>query len=110
MPENSSFPGGLVLLDIGSSEWAKFDNKDGMVLKKRSSNLAILGIGLQREPGEYQIETQEGHLSFSIKPKTYPAQHLIIKNKNHVNLPKRDLERIFREKREMTEAFESLRL
>ena len=109
MPENSSFPGGLVLLDIGSSEWAKFDNKDVMVLKKRSSNLAILGIGLQQGPGRYQIETQEGSLSFSIKPKTYPVQHLTIKNKNHVNPPKRDLDRIFREKREMNEVFKSFR-
>ena len=109
MPENSSFPGGLVLLDIGSSEWAKFDNKDVMVLKKRSSNLAILGIGLQQGPGEYQIETQEGNLSFSIKPKTYPTQHLTIKNKHHVNPPKRDLDRIFREKREMSEVFKSFR-
>ena len=31
MPENSPFPGGVAVLDIGSSDWAKFENKDVMV-------------------------------------------------------------------------------
>ena len=110
MPENSPFPGGVAVLDIGSSDWAKFENKDVMVLKKDNRNLALLGIGLKKKPGEYQIETQAGYFSFNIKPKTYPSQHLTIKNKNHVNPPKRDLDRIFREKREMGKIFTNFRL
>ena len=110
MPENSPFPGGLAVLDIGSSEWAKFENKDVMVLREDNRNLALLGIGLQKKPGEYQIETQVGNFIFNIKPKTYPTQHLTIKNKNHVTPPKQDLDRIFREKREMNEIFKNFRL
>ena len=110
MPENSPFPGGVAVLDIGSSDWAKFENKDVMVLKKDNRNLALLGIGLKKKPGEYQIETQAGNFSFNIKPKTYPSQHLTIKNNNHVNPPKRDLDRIFREKREMGKIFTNFRL
>ena len=109
MPDSSPFPGGVIVLDIGSSKWARFDNRNVMVLKKDSSNIAVLGISLQKEPGEYQIETQEGNLSFSIKPKTYPTQHLTIKNRNHVNPPKRDLDRIFRERQEMGEVFKNFR-
>ena len=37
MPENSPFPGGVAVLDIGSSDWAKFENKDVMVLKKTTA-------------------------------------------------------------------------
>ncbi len=49
MPENSPFPGGVAVLDIGSSDWAKFENKDVMVLKKDNRNLALLGIGLKKK-------------------------------------------------------------
>ena len=109
LPLNSSVPGGVAVIDIGGATEASFNHYNVMTITENGKNYAILGIGLQQAPGDYYIEVGKSQIPFTIHTADYPTQRLTIKNRNQVNPAKAELERIFREKKEMNKMFSYFR-
>jgi murein DD-endopeptidase MepM/ murein hydrolase activator NlpD len=73
-----------------------------MVEKADQQWQAVVGLPLSTKPGLHSIEIkgkQNTALAFNVNAKTYPEQHITLKNKRMVNPYKKDLVRIFREKK-----------
>jgi hypothetical protein len=84
-PRVSSVPGGVVTFKLtgapDTAPTASFNGKPVMVVRQNGQWLAILGLGLSVEPGEYQIEVRQGaseehKLPFRVTDKKYSVQQL----------------------------------
>jgi len=105
LPYTNAVPGGLIIvpLKVNSQKAPRvYFNKNRVLVKKiRQQWLAVIGIPLSAKPGTHtlQIKGQKNtSLSFVVKAKRYPEQHITLKNKRMVNPYKKDLERIYHEK------------
>ena len=106
-PRVSAVPGGVVTFrlpghPIGCPRWS-FDGQPVMVVRQQDSWLAIVGIGLSIEPGEYHVDVQqlgggEQKLPFTVNAKTYAVQQLKVPP-SQVNLSPEDEARVARERR-----------
>lgn len=117
LPRHNPVPGGIAIvpLPIASKTPPKvfFQDKRVMVAPNGDSDpenpwLAVTGIPLAAEVGQQELavksESGDSKVSFTIKDKKYQAQHITIKNKRKVNPYKKDLERIGKEKKQITAA------
>ncbi len=105
MPISSNVPGGIALLLVGTAPepapqvW--FQGKRVLVARETSGWRAVVGIPLETEAGRYQVRIQgrggERMADFEVRPKTYPAQRLTIKNRRMVTPDPEDEERIAQE-------------
>ena len=111
-PQSSPVPGGIVLLPLNNNhnpDTARFKNSKLAVIRDENKRYLLVGLSLATKPGNYavNIENNQGKvekLSFKVKPKTYKAQYLTIKNKRKVNPYQKDMERILAEKKRKTAA------
>ena len=118
-------PGGIAIIDIplsltksGQAPIVYFLDNRVMVLPNlkdpHSKWQAIVGIPLNISTGDHQISVQETSkrnstkkkkITFKVDNKIYKKQYITLKNKRQVNPYAKDLDRIKKEKKEITSSF-----
>lgn len=99
---NQAHPGGVAVIALGAhakQPLVTFNQSNVLVLPHQNQWFALVGLPLDLKPGKHQIlNVTSGHsLPFEVKDKTYPSQHIKLKNTRQVNPDPADLERINRE-------------
>lgn len=106
LPRESRVPGGVALVKIGDAAEAKPTvTRDGApvwVTRQGKQWVAAVGLPLSISPGEQQIEVRPADgpartVTFAVKPKHYPVQHVTLRDQNMVEPPADVMARIERE-------------
>lgn len=105
LPRISAVPGGVVTLPIEAPADARpvatLDGARAMVLHREGQWLAVVGIPLATRPGRQELVVSHGgrteRLGFDVAAKEYDVQKLKVAP-GQVDLSKRDLERVEKEK------------
>jgi murein DD-endopeptidase MepM/ murein hydrolase activator NlpD len=105
LPRAAAVPGGVVMLPIEAPADARpvatLDGARAMVLRGEGRWLAVVGIPLSTRPGRQELVVGHGgkteRLAFEVAAKEYDVQKLKVAP-GQVDLSKRDLERVDREK------------
>lgn len=105
LPENEPVPGGVLVMQLPPSSTRPVVHFDGhriMVVRHDAHWYVVAGIPLATAPGQQTLSVRLADkpaqsLKFSIAPKQYPEQRLVIKNPQLVNPPASALPRIERE-------------
>ena len=114
-PRVSGVPGGVVTFKLAGPAdrlpAVAFNGRPVMVVRQQDSWLAILGIGLSIEPGEYHVDVLElgggeQKLPFTVKPKTYSVQQLKVAP-GQVNLSPENEARVAKEQEKVRAALDS---
>lgn len=106
-PQHNPVPGGVVLLELSHNQLAnsaRYNGKKLAFIQNDKQQQLLVGIPLNTKPGNHfiNIKNNQGEsekINFAIKPKTYKAQYLTIKNKRKVNPYAKDMSRILSEKK-----------
>ncbi len=114
---NAPVPGGVAVIALGEATLAPevlFQGRRVLVLREDGKQwLAIVGIALTVKPGVQSVTVRDAKgtrsESFTVKPKTYVAQHITLKNPRQVNPNPDDMKRIEREMIEQQKANRSYR-
>jgi len=114
LPRTEAVPGGVVTLPIEAPPdalpVATFDGARAMVLRHEGRWLAIIGIPLDTAPGPQRLEVQDGtdrrRLEFEVAAKSYAMQKLTVPP-SQVNLSKRNLERVEKERKRIRAALDA---
>ncbi len=107
---SAAVPGGIARVIITSEERprAYYQDKRVLILGKAGNWQAVVGIGLDAEPGNHKLRIETAaapyFVDFEIQAKEYESQYITIKDKRKVNPTKLDMERIGRDQRNITEA------
>jgi murein DD-endopeptidase MepM/ murein hydrolase activator NlpD len=115
MPYAESVPGGVVVVTLGTASvdsappHAEFRDLRVMVVRQQDKWKAVIGLPLKLAPGKYDVtETlADGskHLyPFHVTAKKYPSQYITLKNKRQVDLTKAELERYYRDVKQINRA------
>ncbi len=111
MPRTEIVPGGIAritLPDMQDKEvW--FGKRRIMIIKRDDKLIAVIGIPLTTKPGAKNLVVKHADgsshkLRFTVRKKDYATQHLTIKNKRKVNPNKKDLDRIYSERKRINKA------
>ncbi|HEV7606910.1 MAG TPA: M23 family metallopeptidase [Steroidobacteraceae bacterium] len=114
-PRVNVVPGGVATFKLAGAPdrlpTVTFNGKQVLVIRKDGSWLAILGIGLSIEPGEYHVEVAqpgggEQKLPFKVSPKQYAVQQLKVPP-SQVNLSPEDEARVARETEKVRAALDA---
>jgi murein DD-endopeptidase MepM/ murein hydrolase activator NlpD len=105
LPKNEPVPGGVAIIPLPDASVAPvvhFESRRIMVVRYVHHWYAITGIPLETPAGEKSLDIRIAggtpqHVKFSVQPKQYPEQKLIIKNPELVNPTAAQLERIEKE-------------
>lgn len=111
-PKSNPVPGGIVLLPINhnyKANTARYKNKKLALVTQHEKQYLLVGLSLSTKPGSHSVNITNRagkieKLNFTVKPKTYKAQYLTIKNKRKVNPYKKDMTRILSEKKRKSAA------
>jgi len=116
IPAHTPVPGGIAIIEVLDAELstaqppsAYYRNTRVMLVAngKQGWN-AVIGIPLAAKPGTHHVTLSENKkIAFTVQPKTYEEQRIILTNKRQVNPAPMDLVRIGREKKIMVEAFKN---
>ena len=108
-------PGGIAIIAISKAHtmetpYVTYNHRRTLVIDGNFIWYAIVGIPLSASPGEHSILIERNNnkprtITFTVKPKEYEAQHITLKDKRKVNPYKKDLVRIKKEKKQITDAF-----
>jgi len=106
-PQHDPVPGGIALLTLNDehiASSARYKGKKLAVINTNTQAQLLVGLSLSTKPGNHfiSINTRQGKkekIKFVVKPKTYKAQYLTIKNKRKVNPYEKDMTRILSEKK-----------
>ena len=111
LPHANPVPGGIALVELpaaGDNIKAYFQKKRLAIVYENNKPYALVGIPLSTRAGKQQLQlkTSKGsqQLAFTVKPKTYKAQYLTIKNKRKVNPYEKDMARINKERKKKNRA------
>ncbi|VAW54257.1 Phage lysin, 1,4-beta-N-acetylmuramidase or lysozyme  len=112
LPEQALVPGGIALLKLTNYEQdteVYFKNKRIAVFPYENTWVAMAGIGLSTQPGDYEFSIRRAdglslNTKVTVKHKKYDEQHLTIKNKRKVNPNKDDTKRIAAESKRKKKA------
>ncbi len=113
LPHAAPVPGGVARIDLGPAEGpppaAWYGERRVWVRQHGGRWEAVVGIGLNVQPGTQRIRVQRGEgeerIAFEVHPKEYATQHLTIKNKKMVNPDPEALKRIRAESKRIRAAF-----
>lgn len=111
-PASNPVPGGIVLLPLEKNlkaDTARFKNRKLATISNKNQRFLLVGLSLSTKPGKYSVDIKNSlgkpeTLTFTVKPKTYKAQYLTIKNKRKVNPYEKDMDRILSEKKRKNKA------
>jgi len=104
--EHDPVPGGISILDLGSSELPLpsivHNDRDLAIISDGTRWLALVGIALGTEPGNYSLKVQQEGLEtreikYEVLAHEYEEQRIVIKDKRKVNPAPLDMERINKE-------------
>lgn len=106
LPTPSLVPGGVATLVVGDAAQPRpqvtYNKVPVLTIKQNNQWVSVIGISLSTKPGKQFIKIANGNkskkLSFMVKDKQYPTQHLTIKNKRKVNPNNLDMKRITKER------------
>jgi len=106
-PQHDPVPGGIALLTLNDSQIAssaRYKGKKLAVINTNKQQQLLVGLSLNAKPGNHFISInnnkgKQQKIKFVVKPKTYKAQYLTIKNKRKVNPYEKDMTRILSEKK-----------
>jgi murein DD-endopeptidase MepM/ murein hydrolase activator NlpD len=106
-PQHEPVPGGIALLTLNDNQIAssaRYKGKKLAAINTNKQQLLLVGLSLNTKPGNHfiSIKNNQGKkekIKFVVKPKTYKAQYLTIKNKRKVNPYEKDMPRILSEKK-----------
>ncbi|MEO8063864.1 MAG: peptidoglycan DD-metalloendopeptidase family protein [Pseudomonadota bacterium] len=114
-PRVAAVPGGVVSFKLAGAPDARpivtYKEKPVLVARSADAWLAIVGISLDTEPGEYHVDVQQTgaqprQLAFKVAPKQYRVQQLKVLP-SQVNLSPEDEARVARETQKMRTAVEA---
>jgi murein DD-endopeptidase MepM/ murein hydrolase activator NlpD len=114
-PRVSVVPGGVVTFLLPGTPdrlpTVAFNGRPVLVVRHQGSWLAILGLGLSIEPGDYHIDVlpkggSEQKLPFKVSPKKYAVQQLKVPP-NQVNLSPEDEARVAKETEKVRAALDA---
>ena len=105
LPAARSVPGGIALLELGPDSRpprVRYDDKAVLVTGDPTGWTAVVGIGLDAEPGTHHVEVRRGgtsveRLAFEVAPVRYAEQRLKVEP-GKVDLSPEDLARYQRER------------
>lgn len=104
--ERSPVPGGIAVIDLGPAEgavpWAAWQKRLVAVLEEGGRWKAVVGIGLDTEPGPQTLaitwpDRRNDSAAFTVLDKGYEEQRITISDDRKVNPAPLDMERIRRE-------------
>ena len=107
LPKASSVPGGVAIVPLGSvstgadkpQTW--LGDKPVLVTSDHNQWYAVVGLPLDITPGPHELSVKIGSEmkaeSFTVNLKSYPEQHITLKDKSKVELSPADLARAERE-------------
>lgn len=106
-PQHNAVPGGIALLDINNNQLAhsaRYNGKKLAFIQNDDQQQLLVGLSLNTKPGKHSVSIKNNRgenekIKFVVKPKTYKAQYLTIKNKRKVNPYEKDMPRILSEKK-----------
>jgi len=83
-----------------------YEQRRVLVLREGQQWWAFVGIALSAKAGTHRLVDQDTGetYNFSVQAKTYPAQHITVKNQRHVNPNAEDLQRIQQETQQIQAA------
>ncbi|VCU69121.1 Murein DD-endopeptidase MepM [Pigmentiphaga humi] len=113
-------PGGVAVVPLGQAPTAPvatYRERRVMVLRQESGGwIAVVGIPLDARPGTQQLAIGQGaqarqarQADFTVRSKTYVAQHIRLKNQRQVDPNPADLARIEKESAEQSTAYRAFR-
>ncbi|MCB5364228.1 M23 family metallopeptidase [Pusillimonas sp. CC-YST705] len=111
---NKPVPGGVAVVQLGQAQQAPvvhFGDRRVMVLREATGEwIAVVGIGLETPANSKQrIDVEQDGarrgLSFQVGSKQYVAQHITVKNPQHVSPDTKNLKRIENELAEQKAAY-----
>ena len=106
LPRESRVPGGVALLRVGdATEPRPAVSRDGVpvwVSRQATQWVAAVGLPLSLQPGEQQVDVRSTDgaartVTFTVKPKRYPVQHVTLRDQAMVEPPADVMARIERE-------------
>ena len=112
LPKHQPVPGGVAVIKLDwqhrSRPEAYFNNEPLLMAQLNDQWYALAGIALGIKPGNHHIQVNAPNgttikYPVTVKAKKYPAQYLKIKNRRYVEPEKKDVDRILREKDEISE-------
>ncbi|HKK13386.1 MAG TPA: peptidoglycan DD-metalloendopeptidase family protein [Gammaproteobacteria bacterium] len=108
LPRNEPVPGGVAVIALphqSSRPRVAYGRHRAMVVRHAGTWYAVVGIPLSTRPGEATLKLNGDHpLHFQVASKTYPSQHITIKNRHMVNPTHKELKRIWRDKARIDKA------
>lgn len=107
LPQSSNVPGGIAIIQLGNTithttrPQAWFNNQAVLVQAELKQWYAVIGLPLNTVPGPYKLNVKMGDktkvITFRVKKKKYPEQHITIEDKGKVELAPEDEARAVRE-------------
>lgn len=112
-PEHSPRPGGIAIVDVGTSELPQpnvhYGNKPALVVQKLDRWNAVIGIPLDTEPGEISLLVNGINMDVTVTDHAYAEQRLTVKNQSYVTPDQAQLDRIGRERKIIDGALNNFR-
>lgn len=110
--DSTPVPGGIAIValpgDVDTTS-ARYRDKKVLVTDIDGNASAIIGLSLGTKPGRHFLRARNDQgaplkIGFNVASKSYKEQRITIKDKRKVNPEKRDMDRIIREKKAITNA------
>ncbi|TDY01738.1 peptidoglycan DD-metalloendopeptidase family protein [Thiohalophilus thiocyanatoxydans] len=115
LPRHQAIPGGVAIITLNDVNEARpgvsYLKKKVMVRANDTHWEAIVGIPLSAQPGIHRLKVRNGqdnfHKEFRVVDKDYKTTHITISDESKVSLSEEDLQRHYREKKQITAAINS---
>lgn len=109
---NKPVPGGVAVIGLPEQPQAprvRYQDHPALVIREDGKRwIAIVGIPLSVQPGQQQIELDDGQgLNFQVNDRHYPAQHITLRNQQHVTPDPAHQRRIQRELDEQIQGYQN---
>lgn len=109
--EQSLRPGGIAMLDVGSSQQAQptvtRNNKPLLVMRDGQRWIAVVGIPLDTPVGEIAVNVDGFDIKVTVNEHAYREQRLTVENQSYVEQSQEQLDRIWRERKIIDGVLES---
>ena len=105
VPDHRPVPGGVAVVDLGSTDQsrpeARLSENPVLVMADEGRWKAVVGIGLEAEPGEKVLAANGNEHSIQVRDRDYAEQRITLDDDEQVSPGEDTLERIHREHEEI---------